>query len=254
MPLVVFAQAIITISPNLPGSLTSVSSPGAWIKSFYNYALFISGLLAFGAIVYGGIKYAIARGNPSAESDARQWIWSALLGILLLACAYLILYTVNPNLVNLNLPSLGGGGTAQTGGGGGGTPQNGGGNPVTSNCASGQCQTLPNCTPAAKTNCGGAQGMVNTLDCLSSKGVSYTVNEGYPPTVDHDSSCHNNGCCVDVHVPNSNCAAASAVVSAAKQCGATAANEYAGCSGSKKYNSTTGGNVHVNARKGQGGC
>jgi uncharacterized membrane protein YgcG len=135
LPLTSFA-AIITISPNLPGSLTSVSSPGAWIKSFYNYALFISGLLAFGAIVYGGIKYAIARGNPSAESDARQWIWSALLGILLLACAYLILYTVNPNLVNLNLPTLpqaaqtnnvlSGGGAGGGAAGGGGSVQCGG--------------------------------------------------------------------------------------------------------------------------------
>ncbi len=104
-PFLVLATTV-SISPNLPGSLSVVSSPGGWIKSFYNYALFISGFLAFGAIVYGGIKYAIARGNPSQESEARQWIWSALLGMLLLAAAYLILYTVNPNLVNLSLPNL----------------------------------------------------------------------------------------------------------------------------------------------------
>lgn len=100
--------AVITISPNLPGSLANISSPGGWVKSFYNYALFLSGLLAFGAIVYGGIRYAWARGNPSGETEAKSWIWSALLGLLLLACAYLILFTVNPNLVNLSplgLPS-----------------------------------------------------------------------------------------------------------------------------------------------------
>ena len=106
VPALALAAATVSISPNLPGSLSVVSSPGGWIKSFYNYALFISGFLAFGAIVYGGIKYAIARGNPSQESEARQWIWSALLGMLLLAAAYLILYTVNPNLVNLSLPNL----------------------------------------------------------------------------------------------------------------------------------------------------
>jgi len=106
--------ATVTISPNLPGSLSGTGSvaPGAFIKSFYQYALFISGLLAFGAIVYGGIRYATARGNPSGETEAKAWIWSALLGLLLLAGAYLILFTINPNLVNLSLPTLpaGGGG------------------------------------------------------------------------------------------------------------------------------------------------
>ncbi len=100
------APAVISISPNLPGSLATASSPGGYIRNFYNYALFISGFLAFGAIVYGGIRYSLARGNPSGESEAKQWIWSALLGMLLLALAYVILYTVNPNLVDLRLPSL----------------------------------------------------------------------------------------------------------------------------------------------------
>jgi hypothetical protein len=102
------SAATITISPYLPGSLSNVGSagPGAFVKNFYQYALFVSGILAFGAIVYGGILYAMARGNPSGETEARAWIWSALLGLLLLAGAYLILYTVNPNLVNLKLPTL----------------------------------------------------------------------------------------------------------------------------------------------------
>jgi hypothetical protein len=109
LPIAVALAAAITISPNLPGPLNTTptgSSPGAYIKNFYSYALFLSGLLAFGAIVYGGIKYAIARGNPSGESEAKQWIWSALLGMLLLAGAYIILFTINPNLVNLALPAL----------------------------------------------------------------------------------------------------------------------------------------------------
>ncbi|MDE2018841.1 MAG: hypothetical protein KGJ13_00665, partial [Patescibacteria group bacterium] len=45
-------------------------------------------------------------GNPSAVSEGRKYIWSSLLGILLLAGAYIILNTVNPNLLNLNLPTL----------------------------------------------------------------------------------------------------------------------------------------------------
>src|SRR5665213_1497883 len=90
--------AAITINPNLPG-VTNVSTagPAGWVASFYNFALIISGILAFGAIVFGGFKYATSAGNPTGQSEGRAWIWSALLGLLLLGAAYLILQTINPN-------------------------------------------------------------------------------------------------------------------------------------------------------------
>ncbi len=104
-----FAQATIKISSGIPGTNPTTgagTSPGAFIANFYQFALLIGGILAFGAIVFGGVKSAISAGNPSAISEARQWIWSALLGLLLLGGAYIILYTINPNLINLNLPAL----------------------------------------------------------------------------------------------------------------------------------------------------
>jgi hypothetical protein len=100
--------ATITISPYLPGSGFGPSvAPGGYIRAFYLFSLMIGGMLAFGAIVYGGIKRVTSGGNPSGVSEANQWIQSALLGLLLLIAAYLILFTINPNLVNLSLPSLG---------------------------------------------------------------------------------------------------------------------------------------------------
>jgi hypothetical protein len=102
------AQATIQISSAIPGVNQNGANtpPGAFIANFYQFALLISGILAFGAIVFGGVKSAISAGNPSALSEARQWIWSALLGLLLLGGAYIILNTINPNLINLNLPTL----------------------------------------------------------------------------------------------------------------------------------------------------
>jgi hypothetical protein len=99
--------ANFTVSPTIPG-LTNVSTvgPAGWIKGFYNFALIFAGILAFGAIVYGGIKYATSAGNASQQSEGRSWIWSALIGLLLLAGAYLILNTINPNLVKLQNPTL----------------------------------------------------------------------------------------------------------------------------------------------------
>ena len=115
----------VDISPAIPGmgTITSSTPPGAYVSGFYNFALMIGGVLAFGAIVYGGILYAVSAGNSSRQSEGRAWITSALLGLLLLAGAYLILYTINPNLVNLSLPTLQainvGSGTGFQGGGGG---------------------------------------------------------------------------------------------------------------------------------------
>jgi hypothetical protein len=99
----------ITISPAIPGMAsapTAGTSPGAFVSGFYNFALMIGGVLAFGAIVYGGILYAASAGNPGKQSEGKEWVKSALLGLFLLAAAYLILFTINPNLVNLNLPTL----------------------------------------------------------------------------------------------------------------------------------------------------
>jgi hypothetical protein len=97
----------ISISSAIPG-VTNVSTtgPAGWVSSFYTFALLISGILAFGAIVFGGVKYAISAGNPSKQSEGRSWIWGALIGLLLLGIAWLILHTINPNLTKLEIAPL----------------------------------------------------------------------------------------------------------------------------------------------------
>lgn len=112
----------LTINPNLPGVGPVDSVPG-FVTNFYSFALMMAGILAFGAIVWGGIKYATGRGNPAAESEGKSWITNALLGLLLLAGAYVILRTINPQIVGLNiagLPSVSGYSSGGGGGGGGG--------------------------------------------------------------------------------------------------------------------------------------
>jgi len=96
---------ITTIAPNIPGTNAN-STPGQFISALYTWSLSVGGLLALGAIVYGGIKYTLSAGNPSGQNEGKEWVKAALLGLFLLLGAYLILYTINPNMVNLNLPSL----------------------------------------------------------------------------------------------------------------------------------------------------
>jgi hypothetical protein len=95
-----------TSTTGTPSSPTPSADPLGIINKIYQFALLIGGLLAFGAIVYGGIKYILAAGNPSGQTEGRDWIKSALLGLLLLMGAYLVLNAINPNLTKLSLPGL----------------------------------------------------------------------------------------------------------------------------------------------------
>jgi hypothetical protein len=99
----------IPISMNIPGNnpaTTGAGGPGAFVANFYQFALMIGGVLAFGVVVYGGVKYMASAGNPSGQGDAKEWIEAALLGLLLLVGAYFVLNVVNPQLTTLGLPKL----------------------------------------------------------------------------------------------------------------------------------------------------
>jgi len=103
LPYCAFAQ--VQISLTIPG-VTSASSPGGFVGGLYNFALLASGILAFGAIVWGGIKYITAAGSPSGQSEGKEWIKGAIYGLILLFGAYLILNIINPDIVSLSLPTL----------------------------------------------------------------------------------------------------------------------------------------------------
>ncbi len=74
--------------------------------------MLIGGVFAVAVVVYGGILYMTTIGNPSGQSEAKEWLMAALWGILLLGGAYMVLNIINPQLVNLNLPGLNGTGQA----------------------------------------------------------------------------------------------------------------------------------------------
>jgi hypothetical protein len=99
------AQTTISISDQIPGSNPTSTGPGGFVSNFYQFALLIGGLLAFCVIVYGGVRYMTSAGNPSGQSDAKEWIIAAITGILLLAGAYFILKVINPELVTLKIPT-----------------------------------------------------------------------------------------------------------------------------------------------------
>jgi len=106
LPLATFAiGGCRNLEVQLPG-LTSTCLPALpdYIAAIYNFALIAIGILVFVALIYGGFRYLTSAGNPTAMSDATDQISSALLGLVILFSAWLILNTINPELLFLGEP------------------------------------------------------------------------------------------------------------------------------------------------------
>lgn len=77
-----------------------------FIVGLYVYFAGVAGILATVMIMYGGVKYVVSYGNPQKIADAKDNIFSAIVGLVLALGAYTILSFINPNLVNLELAGV----------------------------------------------------------------------------------------------------------------------------------------------------
>ena len=104
------AVAQVQLETGLPSVPPGQLPVGQELPSYINY-LFIFGLgliavLALGQMMFGGIQYILAAGNVAKHEEAKDTIQQALLGLGLLLASYLLLRTINPDLVNLKNPDL----------------------------------------------------------------------------------------------------------------------------------------------------
>lgn len=77
-----------------------------YVEYIFRLAIWVIGFLIFGAVVYNGVNYLLAAGNPAKLADAKDGIISALLGGVILLGTYIIFNTINPQMVILELPEL----------------------------------------------------------------------------------------------------------------------------------------------------
>jgi hypothetical protein len=71
------------------------------VKYFYEWGIFIGGLAVLVSLLIGGFLYLTSVGNPTRMAEAKDRIFSALIGLVLLFAIYLILRTINPDLTVL---------------------------------------------------------------------------------------------------------------------------------------------------------
>jgi len=90
----------------LPGVSGTVSGPGQYIRAIFTFGLSIVGIAALWAIVIGGFKYLRSGGSETRKTSGKEWIWGAVIGLVLMLCSWLILNTINPKLTSLSEPRL----------------------------------------------------------------------------------------------------------------------------------------------------
>jgi len=104
---------------NLPHVVYTRGSVGVYLQGIFYFFLGLTALLAVVVISYGGIQY-ITTDAIQGKSDGKARINQALLGLLLALVAWIILFTINPDLINFNP-------TPPSGTGSGGSPSPDGG-------------------------------------------------------------------------------------------------------------------------------
>jgi len=95
-----------------PGGEQTSDFP-TYLKQIINFGFATIGILALWMIVIGAYQYLMAAGNIGKVDSAKETIGSALLGLILGLCAWIILYKINPDLVKMDLSRIQGLGGAR---------------------------------------------------------------------------------------------------------------------------------------------
>lgn len=97
--------AEVTLSTSI-GGLSVTGDFGEYIASVYKWMLGVSTTLAIVFMMIAGLRWSL--GGLSAEQigKAKTTIQNALIGLVLLLSTYLILQTVNPSLLKLQVPGF----------------------------------------------------------------------------------------------------------------------------------------------------
>ncbi len=93
---------------NVPADGVTVTSDllPNYLNAFYIYFMGVVGVIAVAMMVFGGFRWITAAGNSSRISAAKETLNSAAIGLVLALTSFLILRTINPNLVTLRIPAV----------------------------------------------------------------------------------------------------------------------------------------------------
>lgn len=239
-----------------------------YIAGIYKYAIGVVGILAAVVLMIGGLIWLTAGGNQTRIGEAKSYIGASLTGLVIALSSYLILYQINPELVNLRpikvtqvkeLPAsqqlsltelkcswtaiplilVGASNPCAAARGqswwyDGGASKCEGKNPgIRYLCC---CPSCDNCADAKQiglsckeTSCSVNQNLLVKLKTAYSINNTWTITEAWPPIVNHLDPCHQKGTCVDLDISGEEVSKIKAVYDALTASGLKAVYEIKNC-------------------------
>lgn len=190
---ILFLFAVIPPGGTTPGATTDFLG---YARFLFPFALSAAAVLAVIMLIIAGLEMMTA--SEGLREDAKRRIWGAVLGLLLAVGTFLILNTINPQLINLKLtlPTVPGGGGQPPGPGPGPGPGDTCTNP--SKCTESQCAPAGSCPSGTKwsaSNCGCAP--------ISGKPVCGNTILEIPEQCDDGNIKNGDGCSSDCKLESS---------------------------------------------------
>ncbi len=199
-----------TLLEKIPGTDNVGSDLKGYLEAIYKMALIIIVLSAVLMLSIGGFMYLTSAGNTAAMGTAKGVIFDSIIGLVIALTAYLLLYVINPDLVNITInglsPTAVGPAVPPTGPPAAcpSPPE-----PTAACCPTGiSCQACSGCTEVTGVQyktCGLSKCFLNSGLLGKIKNISgvsgWRVTETWPPTINRPSTnkCHENGTCADIN-------------------------------------------------------
>lgn len=112
------AESVVNFTPmvSIPGSGFLSQQPVIvkndtsmicdYIIAVYKYAIAIVGILAVLAVAIGGVMWIMAAGNSGMVGQGKEWISSGIIGLVLALGSFILLATINKDLVSCKIISI----------------------------------------------------------------------------------------------------------------------------------------------------
>ena len=104
-----FGQTSVALQPiqslftqTIPGAGAGGQNAASVLQYLFTVSIALAGVFAVLMIVIGGIEYLLSEAFTS-KTEAIKRIQAALWGLLIILASYVILNTINPNLLDLKL-------------------------------------------------------------------------------------------------------------------------------------------------------
>ena len=98
----------------IPGIPTTGINLSTYLVGLYNFMLSVVGIVAVMMLIVAGMRYITAAGNATSVTDAKSIAGNAVVGLLLALLSFVILKTINPDVLYLKKPGSGFAGTTGT--------------------------------------------------------------------------------------------------------------------------------------------